>query len=251
MDITNKNAGKIIENTEINDEHMKEYLKKWKNKDYMFYYPVQEDILDKIFKKYPKNNDRVEVWKKVTLVDSYYSTNLKEGIWDAVLNITKLENFDEEVKKGNWEVVDNISSVFRMTPGDENTKSKDVISFSSKYCSRINPDGFPIYDKYVRQMLVLIQKKHPFLEDLEKWKINSMNGNYENFVYVMKAFCTSSFFNKEINYKDADRYLWTWAKEIIQNQYRIDKINYYSNNNCNNKRDIENLLNNIFPVLTD
>lgn len=240
MDITNNNAGKIIKDATIGIEHMKGYLNGWEEKPYMFNYEIQENALNKLFHAIPENSNPIDVWKKVSLVDSYYSTNLKEGIWDAVLNIVDLDNFNQRVSDGDWGVVEEISKVYSA----KTSNVKESISFASKYCSRMQPDKFPIYDKYVRQMLALIQKYHPFLEKAED--IKSIDKNYIAFANVMSEFCTF-FFGNEIDYKMADRYLWTWAKSIIQSEYRKKKIEYYEHSKRANE--IKVLLDALYPSI--
>ena len=173
-------------------------------------YRTQEDFLNRLFKQYKSNTNKEDVFIKVKILDSFYSTNLKEGLDNMVSKIIKNKEFDIMLENGDLKLIDTIKKV-------KSTKhrTKDCISFASKYCNRYKELKFPIYDKYVKQMLVLINKATNFHDN---FTINDIK-NYKEYVKVVNAFIDE--FNKDkvgkeqLNYKSFDRYIWTWAKEIL------------------------------------
>jgi hypothetical protein len=197
------------------------YLNIWKTAPWLAEYPLQEGVLDAFFKEHSINttSDKSEkewVKAKCRLLDNYYHTNLKEGLDDAVNDICNKDiDFDGRISSTSQEnvvkLVEDISKV-----QSNKSESKEAISFASKYCSHYNDKGFPIYDKYVRSMLCLINRKRPFLNGKSLRK-KTMNGEYGAFYSAMNAFCSCTDFwgDKGIDFKTADRYLWTWAKEIL------------------------------------
>ena len=116
--------------------------------------------MKEVFHKYKSNDVTEQVFIKVKVLDSFYSTNLKEGLDDMVKNITKVKNFNVLLKKDPIKLVNKIKNV-KSTLHD----TKECISFASKYCNRCNEKEFPIYDKYVKQMLCLIDRAKPFYSE--------------------------------------------------------------------------------------
>ena len=204
--ITKRNAWKIIsrdKNKIFTMQYYRDKIKIWETAKYMMHYPVQEKIIDKLFKD-PKINELV----KIKILDNFYSTNLKEGISKMYKNIVKKEA-KERIARGDIKVVKDISKV-----GSNIYGKKECTSFSSKYCSRYNKSCFPIYDKYVKQMLCLINQANNFF--LKKVSYKELY-DYEKYCDVVNAFI-EKFYNQtkyKLSYKEFDRYIWTWAKEII------------------------------------
>ena len=200
------------------------YLKEWARADNydMAIYVYQEKILEEVFKKYPDNTDEQIVRFKCNLVDKFYSTNLKEAISpkfkherSIVEIIIKEEDFDKKVRSNDEEtqlkLIEDLKTVYSKRANDG---TKEVTSFVSKYCSRHNPNGFPIYDRYVRELLYYINKYHPYTE--EKFTKKALENDYRLYKKVIDAFRDKFFPNQKIGYKTLDCYLWTWAKEILR-----------------------------------
>lgn len=221
-DITEKNAYKKyifkVKNRIFTFDFKEEKCSLWQSMDFMKNYPLQEDFLDELFNNYKSNTDEGYVFIKVRVLDSFYSTNLKEGLDDMVKNIISIGDFDKLLKSGEIKLIDKIKNV-KSTRYD----TKECISFASKYCSRYEKDKFAIYDKYVKQMLWLINKATGFAGRV--LKIDEMHEmSYKEYCSIVDCFIKK--FNegkptKEyINYKSFDSYIWTWAKEIL---YKINK----------------------------
>lgn len=221
-----KNKNKIFEYG-----FMKKKCDMWGKKPFTKNLDVQEDFLKEVFHKYKSNNITKHVFIKVKLLDSFYSTNLKEGLDDMVKNITKVKNFNVLPKGNPVKLVNKIKNV-KSTLHD----TKECISFASKYCNRCNEKGFPIYDKYVKQMLYLIDRAKPFyckesasdetdekpsskksIKHLSMNEIDSYKGYKCAVDKFIKKFNDENGKGEKMNYKQFDRYLWTWAKEILYN----------------------------------
>ncbi len=198
-------------------KNLQYYVGSWEQKIYMMEYKLQEEMLNKLFDKYQLNDtmnaDNITkydiVWLKCTMLDKCYSTNIKEGKSDMVSNILNPDNeFDKNVKAGNLDIITKIMRV-RST----RYEYKNVISFASKYCSRHNPKAFPIYDKYVKQMLYYINKKYNFTDKINNdyWD----KKDYVEFKNVLDDFIKYFFAEEQYDYKTIDMYLWGWAKEIL------------------------------------
>lgn len=228
-DITQRNAYKKyiykVKDRIFTYNFKEEKCSLWQSTDFMKNYPLQEKFLDKLFSEYKNNTDEGAVFIKVRVLDSFYSTNLKEGLDDMVENIVSIENFDDMLKKGDIKLIDKIKKV-----KSTKYKTKDCISFASKYCSRYQKSKFAIYDKYVKQMLCLINKATNFAE--RKLTIDCMHKmSYKEYCKVVDKFIDKfnkdKLKNQKINYKTFDCYIWTWAKEIL---YKINKGKLYKDN---------------------
>src|SRR5574344_103622 len=117
-------------------------------------YGPAEEILDDIFNKYPSNSDYNSVLLKATLLNSFYSTNIKY-MDNLVKKICGIIDFDTRVKNGDLNLVKDIEKVDK--PNDGGTI--DYLSFASKYCRRYNPNAFPIFDSIVSDLLCFYQNK--------------------------------------------------------------------------------------------
>ncbi|MDE6480799.1 MAG: hypothetical protein K2L45_11085, partial [Muribaculaceae bacterium] len=81
-------------------------------------------------------------------------------------------------------------------------------SFATKYCSHHYPELFPIYDRYVADVLMFLHRKFP---KLVKFKNRDSLKDYETFVGAIED-VRQAFGLQDYNYKDIDRYLWQLGK---------------------------------------
>lgn len=178
-------------------------------------YTEQEKILCNLFKKYPANTNFEEVVYKITILDSFYSTNLrfndktltadkdnKSGIIEVANIILGIKDFDERVERGHIELVDQIVNTAKQ---DKNMKS--VYSFATKYCSFHNSEKYPICDNFVKEEL-----KYYRNQKVSEFKFQNKDlENYREFVKVVKNF--KEIFNLEkYSFKQIDQYLWLVGK---------------------------------------
>lgn len=189
-------------------------LNEWKD---LGAYTIQEEILCNLFRKYPANSNFEEVVYKTTMLDSFYSTNLrfndktlsadkdsKSGIIEVARVILNITDFDERVKNGDIKLVDQIVNTAK-----QDKSMKSVYSFATKYCSFHNPKVYPICDSFVKEELKYYrnQKVNEFKfknEDLE---------NYSGFVNVVNIFMNKFNLIDKYTIKQVDQYLWLVGKK--------------------------------------
>lgn len=178
-------------------------------------YTEQEKILCNLFKKYPANTNFEEVVYKITILDSFYSTNLrfndktltadkdsKSGIIEVANIILGIKDFDERVERGHIELVDQIVNTAKQ---DKNMKS--VYSFATKYCSFHNPEKYPICDNFVKEELKYYRNQKESNFDFKNDELEI----YGKFVDVIKDF--KKVFNLDkYSFKQIDQYLWLVGK---------------------------------------
>ena len=129
---------------------------------------------------------------KVNTLNDFYSAGvLDKEIIPLSKHIYEL-NIDEKLKSEDLTVVDDI------------LKAKDVrrvYSFATKYCSHHNPEVYPIYDSYVKKVLMNLKKQDKFAEFTE----NGLK-DYETFNEVLDEF--KVYYGLEYSKKELDQYLW-------------------------------------------
>lgn len=171
---------------------------------------LQKQIVLNLIQEYPHNNKKDVVFRKVSLVNAYYSTNLKEGMnlfyddENMVGNILATD-FDDKVTRGDLSIIDEIAEV-RSNRSKEG--KKDAISFASKYCFLHNKSAYPIYDS----LSVMILKKLNGLHCFSKHS-TGITKDYAKYKALYDDF-NSHFFNGALDYDRIDCYLWTLGKII-------------------------------------
>ncbi len=163
-------------------------------------YPTQEDALDKLFRRYsPNNTDIADVLLKVAALNAFYSTNIFSMV-PVAKRILSLR-IDDRLAVGDLMLVEDMKNV---TMRD---RTKQLYSFASKYCSHHRPDVYPIYDRYVDQVLCRFRDTDAFAV-FEKNELKY----YPRFVNVLRQF-QQHFGLQEFSLKELDRYLWLLGKE--------------------------------------
>lgn len=180
------------------------YVNKWKYDENMENYRVQESVLKKLF-AYPYDNKKLEdVLLKVTVLNSFYSTNIF-AVYKVAKHIVSIKDIDKRLRKGDRSLVDEIKLV------DMGDTTKSFYSFASKYCSHHEEEHFPIYDSLVCKALMHFQKKDKFSE--RKFTEKSLK-DYKEFFRVLECFRT--FYKLEnVSTKELDWYLWLLGKEYF------------------------------------
>lgn len=184
-------------------KEVEKYLKKW---DGLENYVLQEKSLNKLFHKtYPENKEIEEILIKASCLNDFYSTNIFR-VFPVAKHILKLD-IDERLRQGDLKLVNDIANV------EIKGKSKRFYSFATKYCSHHYPELYPIYDSYVKKMLLYFRKKDGFAdfanEDLK---------NYTKFYNILEKFAKYYGLEK-YNMKYLDRYLWQLGKDYKPNNY--------------------------------
>lgn len=182
---------------------IRKYIKRW---DTLEDYVLQEASLNRLFQVLcPKNTNIEDVLLKVSALNDFYSTNIFKT-YPVAKRILKLD-IDRRIKSGDLTLVNQIAKV------TISGSRKNFFSFASKYCNHHNPEAFPIYDSYVKKMLMhfkRVDKYEPFkAEDLKK---------YKRFVEVINRFW-EFYCLQEFSMRQIDIYLWLAGKEYFPNKY--------------------------------
>ena len=184
-------------------KEVNKYLKLW---DSIENYVLQERSLYKLFHKtYPKNIDIDDILIKASALNDFYNTNIF-SIFPVAKHILKLK-IDDRLKEGDTTLVNDISNV------TISGVKKHFYSFATKYCSHHNADDFPIYDDYVRKVLMYFKKKDKF----EKFTASDLK-DYSKFKEILNSFKKYYDIDK-YGLKDIDRYLWQLGKEYFPKKY--------------------------------
>lgn len=190
-----------IPNPTINE--VEYWLKQWnKTEDIV----VPEMTMNHLFNGENKKNDSLEsILIKCTVLNYFYSTNIFK-IYPVAKHILSLK-IDDRLAKGDPSLVEEIAKV--KIAGRE----KNFYSFASKYCSRHNPNDYPIYDSYVVKVL----KYYRNIDKFSKFKEEDLK-TYKRFKEVLIEFKT--FYKLEkYNLKELDMYLWQFGKKYFPNKY--------------------------------
>lgn len=176
-------------------------------------YSHQESALDKLFMVLcPKNDNIEDILIKCSSLNDFYSTNIFD-IHTIAQHILSLD-IDERLKRGDRSLVDEIAHV------EVNGKDHFFYSFATKYCSHHQPERYAIYDSYVEQVLLSMNKREHFSnfkrEDLK---------DYSKYMSVIRAF-QQRFGLMQYNIKLLDQYLWQLGKWYFNNYGLIYK--YYN-----------------------
>jgi hypothetical protein len=182
---------------------IRKYVKRW---DTLEDYVLQEASLNRLFQVLcPQNTSIEDVLLKVSALNDFYSTNIFKT-YPVAKRILKL-NIDQRIKSGDLALVNQIAKV--TISGSQ----KNFYSFASKYCNHHNPVAFPIYDSYVKKMLMHFKR----VDKYEPFKAEDLKG-YKRFVEVMNRF--RAFYGlHEFSLRQIDIYLWLAGKEYFPNKY--------------------------------
>ena len=162
-------------------------------------YPVQEQIIDLLFRKqFPFQNNQFDIVKvKTSTLNLYYGTFIMatNKLAQGIFNITDI---DTRLKKGDLSLVDDIANIL----------SRRNYSFATKYCACHNPNAFPIYDKYVAEKFAQIICNGNLVGFSGSLTKNRQNlKNYSYYVSVYDAFIIQ-YNLQTLNYRQVDIYLW-------------------------------------------
>lgn len=188
------------------------YLEQWKTLDN---YSAQESALNKLFwNMCPLNNSLDDVLLKVAALNTFYSTNIY-NVFAVARHIVSLD-IDDRLEKGDESLVTDIASGH----GIKNIKSGKEIefySFATKYCSHHRPQVYPIYDRYVEELLVYLRDADQF-SDFRREDLRNIH------VFKKTLFKLQNFYSLEsFSLKEIDQYLWQYGKEKFLKAYNHEK----------------------------
>lgn len=182
-------------------ELIDKYLKKF---DQDKRYKLADDAINKLLEEFPLNNSIENTLLKVTVINNLYSTNIY-GTYRMAEHIQQL-NIDKEVQNGNPNIVHQIATGHGIVR-KKTKKELNFYSFATKYCNWHNKDEYPIYDKFVKDVLVAYNNKYGF-SSFKKTDLKE----FCRFKEILEAF--KEFFDLD-NYdlKKIDKFLWLYGKE--------------------------------------
>ena len=132
---------------------------------------LQEELLTKVFQKntITKENKNLDIiLMKVTMLNSFYSTMIKNKDLVAVARYIKYLKIDEKLVKYKYKGKPNIKLIHELAYGIRDYVIKkdinNIYSFASKYCAWHEPNLYPIVDSYTKGVLYKINK------ELNLWK---------------------------------------------------------------------------------
>jgi hypothetical protein len=162
---------------------------------------IVEDAISKLIKCFPQNTSQEEVLLKVTVINDLYGTAIfaTSNVADHIV----LQNIDELLQKGDSIVVDRIAKVQLAK------KIRNNYSFASKYCSWHNRQEYPIYDRFVEQMLWAYRNQDQFSQFRRQdlWE-------YRRFKEIMLDF-RNYYGLSSFDFKDIDKFLWLEGKGLF------------------------------------
>ena len=188
----------------------KEECSKYLEKEIAEHYTVGAKAVTQIFKLYPTNTVLEEVLIKVLVLNDLYSTNIL-GTYAVAKHIFDLKDIDVRLEKGDVSLIGDIARNVL------NGKEKNFYVFATKYCAMHQPDLFPIYDRFVGEMLRYFRKQTRFTRFA-----NADLKNYAEYRTIYDAFIQFFALN-DFTYRQVDNYLWKLGKEHVQEKGKKEK----------------------------
>ncbi len=186
-------------------------LKLW---DTLPKYAEHSKALYKLFKEMcPENREMPDILLKVATLNDFYSTYIFDTYSVGEYYHRKGANGEID-RRLNAEDTDCqlVNELANVESGEEE-KPRHFYSFATKYCSHHQPEKYPIYDRYVSDILVFFrdqsarQNGKPF----HKFREKDLFNDYEKFVKTIDAFRTH-YHLEQYTYKQIDQYLWLLGK---------------------------------------
>lgn len=177
------------------------YLAKW---DTLNVYVEHEAALEMLFRsdtEFSRNTSLRHIIVKCAVLNDFYSTNIYQ-IEPVARNIASIRDFDRRLEHGDLSLVGEIAKA-------DKVKNFNY-SFATKYCSHHKPELFPIYDRYVADVLMFLRRKYP---EIFKFKSRESLKDYGTFVEAIET-VRQNFGLEAYSYKDIDRYLWQLGKDF-------------------------------------
>lgn len=167
-------------------------------------YREQEKVIENIFSengvfaKLGRENLQQIVLLKVSVLDSFYSTNLaKFGIYEVAKHITELEQKDQihqKIRNANPQNYNELKDIVKQIAEckRKDDKKKVFYSFATKYCFHHNQNAFRIYDSFVREVLVFFN--------------NGKSDTSNKFADIPSELVGTNFYGKKLTNKELKDY---------------------------------------------
>ena len=181
------------------ESELRKYLESWDN---LGDYEAHEEALSMIFREDPnfrQNTDLRCIIIKCSALNDFYATKIFR-IAPVAKKISEIPDFDERLAMGDDTLVDEIARV----------DDRRNYSFATKYCSHHQPLLYPIFDRYVCDVLAELCRRNP---DGFRFRYKKALTDYPTFRGAIDDFRRAYGLNA-YSYKDIDRYLWQLGKEF-------------------------------------
>lgn len=142
------------ETMESTQKELHAYMEKFRKDDLDYF-----DAVQRVFKKYTKNSNKVEVAIKFAVLDKLYSTVIfdKDKMINHIYNLATKESLDNMLRSGNLQAIEKIRKGHKILT--KSNKERDNYSFATKYCHFSNPKCYPLYDQYVEWAISELKEK--------------------------------------------------------------------------------------------
>lgn len=195
--------GNIPANYTPSPTEVKRYIEKWYSLEG---YVNQENALDLLFVQLCPKNETIEpILIKIAALNDFYSTNIYD-VHTVAKHFMTLD-IDKRLAEGDELLVDQLSHVILKG------KKYHFYSFATKFCSHHNPSSYPIYDKYVGDILRFFRRRDKFS--------NFRNEDlliYPRFKSIVSDFRAYYGLN-DFGFKQIDQYIWQLGKEYYKKAY--------------------------------
>lgn len=184
---------------EPDEENINACWNEWKDDEKNI---AQEKVLHFLFKKqFPDNTKIEDILLKVTVLNDFYKINIyRHSDPYTVSKHILRRKIDKKLRSGDIDLVNKIAPVI------SRGETKTLYSFASKYCHHHKPEIYPIYDRYVDEMLWYFKKKDKFSE-FKRYELKE----YRRFSEIVNAF--KRHYGLESCLRKIDIYLWLTGKK--------------------------------------
>lgn len=200
-----KKSNKLKRVPELTKKELSYYLECWEKEGYT----IEDAIIYNVCEKLSSNHLLDEVYYKVKIINYLYHAGLPEKYTRKMAeHICDIPNIDEKLKrqKRDSDCIAVVEEIARLKIDDR--KTRRYLSFASKYCSFHNPNIYPIYDKYVLEVLWVLKNRLNIEANATK---KEMQQDYIVFSKIATDLKKQCPFIDSI--KEQDQYLWMFGKK--------------------------------------
>lgn len=178
----------------------------YSNKNYV----DDDNAIKLLVNTFPNNNKIEEIIVKVYTLNFIYKTYIIKP-YNIAVNIFN-KKIDNKLRQGDPSVVDDIAighNVFKNGVG----KEFRFYSFATKYCYYHNNELFPLYDRYLENIIWEFKKNEnasgfKFFSDFKREDLKE----YSKYINILNSF-KQAFKLTEFSIRELDIFLWSYGKE--------------------------------------
>ena len=167
-------------------------------------YEKSENEIIGAFRDNSHRTDVVE--KRIHLLNGFYHTRVPvEPMQKVLISLQKSKQWVEWIKNGAEEAVKEIVE----------RNEKNFFSFATKYCCFANSEKYPIYDSLSIKALKMLDEHKSFLDNKIDFEKIRTEKEYEKYRSIVDSFIETFELNdKELKYKNIDKFLWLVGKNL-------------------------------------